>query len=670
MAQRARYIQPSKTTHAPTCVVSVIVQTELHQYQSGDRAAVYRLRGIHVAESHLSRSRWTPSRYHYFDSGTSLHDWLEEFASAHRRTHVYSDSVIDTLTLSSFWPRIEQRGCVLLRDRIEHDGTPTTERQIIRGEDGAELDTVEPSDAKSPQYIIYTLVGGVNSEIVRYSTLGKSIQWVRNSQYCVSSEDEVADAISYKWSARYENDASTATQAHGDRDRCLLWLKFHQQLCDWWRDSDGGVWGPTTASLSYSFLKHRLASRTLLQHNCMRSGVLEEAAIIGGRRSIWYAGNIGTDEDWRELGENIPPRSEHGTIADTMSHHDVRSMYPFLLARMEYPVRLISHIVQPDIDSIRDVLKTHGCICTVIVRSNSGEYPVRTPSRIIYPIGQYRTTLCGAEILTAVGNGEVVHCDSMSIYEMGTPFKDTCLGLLDKRRKFRDTNERCWEMLTKMLANSMSGKLAQRTYDWVARPDVPPLVDWGHWPSWVFGDTEVHHYRSVAGMVWERTLREASIRPMGAAYAYLCSYGRWMMRCIRANLPQRTCISQDTDGVWALSAAHHHLYPDSDVNTTDAGQLRSDKTVRTARFFGAQHYWYGDGWVLSGIASPSYDHRTGSISARVRQGTALTALSTPEPLVYEYSDSRVVSRIQHDGTIGEDGWIVPTKLWETDHVIG
>lgn len=666
----SHWIKPAGSTYAPGCIIVVTLELDTIDRSTSTGHFVSTCKRIHVAESHRRSFLWSSPLYLSFDKLSDLYDWMESTRTTRRRTYVFTDNVFDTMTLTEFWERIELRGCK------QTEGTPY---------DDPTVGDCTPSDAnRQPDppmksgdsacvdgtYYFNAFIPGVNANIVRYRTLDRSFQWCNHSQYCQSSIDDIARHIHYKWTTEQDDINQRPNQHHSDAERTLMMLRFYQQLCDWWIDVDGGPWGPTVAAMSYSFLRRRLQPKTVLRHDNDTVGEIEEKAIFAGRRAVWYFGNIGRTDKWLHYGNAAPNRSTHGTIDRDMVQHDVRSMYPYLLSCMEYPVRLLYHHRDISPEKAIDIMQNDGLIATVTIQSNSGEYPYRFNGRIHYPTGRFVTTLCGAELMYALSSGEVVRVGEAASYAMGSPFKETCSELLAMRQSARDNRETMWELFIKMLSNSMSGKIAQMPYQWRACKDKVAKYSWGGYTEnntlldssdeWS-GDIEV--YKAWAGMVWQRVLSESKIRPMGAAYAYLTSYGRFYMRWLRSICPAESVIAQDTDGIWTTAEAALSLYADGVIDRSRGGDINWKRLCPVGRFYGPQHYWYGAGWIMSGSNVYSHRPKSDSIVVRERQTVLATARDRPQPVMYERLIERQIGRIQASGVISPFGWIVPPHEW-------
>lgn len=624
------------------------------------------LRGVHLAAAHRRGHHWTAPLYCYFESGRELHDWIEEYATHRRRCYIYTDDVRTTLTLTDWWARIESRSCRLVPGQTKPTTPEIAAKLIVSESDEQAIDIAHRSESPTDAYIIQAIIAGVNVGIYRYRTLGKSFQWCNHSQYLTATEEEIASSLNFHWT---HDGSYQEGQSHVYRhvvDRVHLWLAFHQQFADWWLAIDGGPWGPTAAALAYQFLRRRLTPRTVLHHNDERVGELEKQAIHGGRRSVWFVGNIGNESTWDRFKDTAPARSRYGCINSPMVHFDVRSMYPFILNEMQFPIERIKYLRKTSVAQIQELLKSFGVVARCKIQTYRSELPYRDETGVCYPIGVFWTTLAGPEIIQAIGNGEILDISSAAIYKLGRPFQRATNHLLDLRGQYREQQNRAWEMLVKQLSNSMSGKLAANSYIWEARSKIVAPHQWGPWILRGSGGTIEKTYQVRCGMVWERVKIEESIRPMGASYAYLTSFGRLLMSIYRRLLPPNCILSQDTDGLWCTEDAIPYLEYPSDTMHSAAGELHRDHSSTVGRFWGPQTYWHSGGYVLTGLRRPIVE--PGHEIAYASQNISIVDSSTDTPLPLIYSKEYQCGLFnQHPiGEIDSKGWVLPRKVHHMD----
>lgn len=663
MAHGSTYIRPASRVYGPQVIIACYPETFSVRSPGRHGETVETLRAIHATMTRLYRGKWTDTEYHAFDDVQAFHDWLESDIGQGRKIHVFAPQVYRLLTLSDWWARVEESGW------IHEDGMmPTLARLRESIEHPQPAGRTKPKRKRRPppndgRYRIRTFTASATTEILRYRVRGRSFQWATYGQYMQSPENEIARAIGWVDPERFGIDHAAGELTPLAAERSLLWCHFLRTLAKWWVQHRGGPWGPTTAACAYSWLRMRIAPRTVLQHDDTDAAALEERAIFGGRRSIWFAGNIGAPQDWREAATAPPPRAGYRDQPPGMLHCDIRSMYPFLLATGRFPVKLIEWKRDWSLPALSAAAVDHGIVAHVGLTTTAAEYPFRHTNGIRYPRGKFETILTGPELRLAFAAGEVDAVYEAAVYQLGRPFAAAAEPLLKLRSEFRDKGMAAWELFAKNLANSMTGKLGQKPFDMEPRPHTPAPVDWGWWSQWYPETGETRTFRTWAGCTYERVRAEGRIRPMGATYAYLTAYGRVMMRAIRDKAGPRGAYCQDTDGVWLTPEGAWRVYGGRPEETFAAGTLTVTRRATVGRFWGPQHYWFGDGWILSGVCLSGGRVDAEKIVTRERPNPIITAKRRPEPQVIERRLERRLSSVVHGDPVGPDGWTDPMTLW-------
>jgi hypothetical protein len=633
------WIRPVKGCHAPRELVTVVPELTYAGSDSGNYTPLVAT-GFHAVAAHRVRDRWTPRTEHHFATGPELHDWLEEYSRPRRTTWIIAPIASETLTVSDFWSRIDSAGIVW-------DG-----EDVI----GDNLDTGERDPAV---YRLRALVLRGVPDIVRYTIAGKTLCWTSARQYLTADESELAKCLDLSPDDWEFPTPAAPKPVNGGLRRARLWHTAMRELIRWWLSVKGGPWGPTTGALAMSYFRARLAPQTVLSHDDSDVKELENRAIHGGRASVWYVGDVLTDESDRERPD-APPRSNYPPESGPLVQVDVKGMYPHLLQSQEYPTRLLTWRDDWRVRDLAELLADHGAIAQCTVCARQAEYPLRRPDgRIVYPLGLFQTTLTTPELAEAIARDELVSVQSAAIYSQSKPFEDCCSSLLAHREEFRGKGLSAWELFVKLLSNTLSGKTAERKGQWERRPEEPAELRWGEWIDSLGDDGKSKRFRALAGLVWERVEDAGGSRQMGAIYAQLTAMGRCKMRTVRERLPSRTVVAQDTDGLWLRSEALPALESLPGALGTTPGKLRPVLVVRTGRWWGPKHYWTEEGWVLSGYHEPVPFSAGLGFDDTFRLNPILGSPQCPPPLVMEHKRRTTLSLVPVDGVVHPNGWITP-----------
>lgn len=600
-------------------------------------------RSFAVAYHRQLETTWERHPAALIESGEDLHDWIESLSVPKRCLYVVSPVASDCLTLSHFWNRLDRVGA-----RWEKSASH-----------GKHVDTSHNADDK---YVVRAMILHGKPDIVKYSRHGAGFSWFSGYQYFNAHEEELAHTIGYEWKIGGPIDTRRETLLRDVCERAEMWAHLFTELADWWRTVQGGPWGMTTGQLALSFFRSRLAEKTVLVHRNERAKRVEAHAIYGGRASTWYFGDVGADKYDYNAHPYLPKLSEYMMENGPIHHFDVRSMYPHLLASERFPVRWICNRDNTSLDYIRNSLNDQCVIATVRLGSNVGEYPLRRNDRVIYPCGEFDTVLCGPELGRAIDDGIVMRVYNSCHYQSGKPFAKMAHELLAMRDVSRNTERHGWDMFIKSLSNAFSGKMAQKGGKWEEYTKYAALQQWGEWPALDADTGKLQRFKAISGLAFVYVEDELSGKPMGAAYAYLTCYGRYVMRLAREGLPARSVVSQDTDGLWLLCESPT-IAPSPQLNMGPrAGQFRHVETSPFGRWYSPKHYCTETGWTLAGLHRPI--HQSGGVEytdSYSRNPICWSPDHAPRHVVTVHRNITLKLTAEH-GSIGGSGWVDPIQL--------
>lgn len=640
---RGYWVKPAKSVYAPTSLAAVVVRGRPVGPESRHGKTMSGWLDAAVCVSSWRGRRWTVTTSRTFDTPDSLHDYLESRASHKGRTWVVSPVASHALTLSGFWDRLDTFGAAWEpRPPKSKGGTPAP----------------QPDAA----YIFRSCILRGKPDIITYHVGGKCLTWVSGMQYLPMDEGALAESLGFAWPRSGGTPAVGSFGTADPTDRAEVWLLAFQRMADWWREIGGGPWRPTIGGLADSYFRRRIEPKAVLAHQDEYARTLEEGALFGGRASTWYYGTVGRPGVKADDGSVGPPRSPYGDEPGPVELWDVSSMYPTILANERFPVRHLYNWPKPGLPFVRAMMDENLVIARVTIRTDVPEYPVRTDDGVTFPVGEFVTNLCGPELAFAIESGHVVTVHHASSYQPGRPFALAAQELIDLRRGMGDSGDKCQEAFVKLLSNNFGGRMAMKRVGLTPRLDVFPELgmSWGGWSEGA-GDKR-RRFVVMAGLVWELTAPRHSGRPLASLFCFLTAYGRALMRDVRATLPPRSVVSQDTDGVWVLRPTATQRRRAVALARERGFRLDTRRRVSDGRWFGPKHYWNNSGWTLSGIRQ----ERQWMGTLKVRDDyTVNPVISNPREAprhVWECTRESDLTLAERDGQTGEDGWIRPSVV--------
>lgn len=666
-----RYLKPVKSTWGPRNVAALAVNLvdSFVGPKSSAAEQVYDEGGIAWATRRRDRWRSGPASPRVDPSDL----WADLVARLTPRAMLYvaCESVSDFLIAGGVYSRISA-GEVLL---------PGLRTEVT---DGGEL--VAPGKQKRRACLI---VGGV-TEIVRFTVGGCWCTLVGAGNYVGRSLESVyRDAAAQRggdWPRRVELGLHRTDAAA----RAELLLSWFTRSASWWIDNDCGPWRDTAANLSHSLFRRRHLTTKILKDDHELQHRIARAGLFGGRASQWCYAPVGfATDDNPDPAANVPA-TNYPRVPGPVYHLDCRSIYASILRDQRFPIRFLRVDTRATVESLKRDAKRLGAIANVQIEAKEPEYPFRrnvgrtrdsvrdrdakrragdaARERTDYPTGTFWTTLAGPELLRAIAEKSVRAVHGAAYYELGAPFQSFASELLDRRRAARRSGDLLGEGFAKLLINAFAGKFAQRAGGWTFDPDTPSVADWGEWSVRNADSGTLDRFRSIAGITQRYAPDDGEPKGIPQIFAYLTSYGRVMMRDIRAACPARSVLSQDTDSLWLTEAGYRAVLAAGLVHADEPGRLRLIGTYRHYRGWSPRHYHADGKWTLAGL-SAGWMKGAGSewIDTQRRPYAGLGSHVDGPQGILTVRRRVMLSSCMALEPVGPDGWVVPVHIGNSPH---
>lgn len=640
MGRTGYYLKPGTKPTAPSSVFTVVIDPIVTPASTNETMFIRTFGKAAATYSKFRRGKWSDLEVEEFSDAAELWRWIERTADSQRRNYCLAPIASDVLTLAYFWEEVSNGANGRLLER--------------RGEcrRGNDLPAV-------PQTLFRRLVVRGRPDIVDYARDQKRYLWLSGIQYLPVAEDDIARSLGYEWAETPHRPNTGESSFRKPLERAVLWSLAFRRIVDWWRDESNAPWGLTVGALSVGMLRTHLAPKSLCTHKDEEAHRLELAAQFGGRASTWYfADVIGVDPKTnREVRPPTPPTPF--AIKGPVALWDVASMYPSLLRDRTFPVKLVSRRGEVPVKTLIAACELMPTIATVTIRTLIAEYPYRVKNDVLYPIGEFTTTLTSPEILKLLSHGDIVKCHAMAMYQAGQPFAPAAGELISLRTKARCAGDNTAQLFAKLLSNSLGGKLAQKKGGWVSDPKAIAEREWGEWHKINAQTGESVRYRATAGQVYRYEKKNANAGPFGAAFAFLTAYGRLMMREIREMLPPESVLSQDTDGLWVTADGSRAIRESGQSRDREAGSLRLERLESAARWFGPRHYWTPSHWTLAGFRHPAVVPESLTLTHTLELNPVTGSVAFPPHHLLTVDRTARLSFDRQHLAIAQTGWSAP-----------
>lgn len=436
-------------------------------------------------------------------------------------------------------------------------------------------------------------------------------------------------------------------QHHGDdvwevycrRDVEILKTAY-LNLVKQWESEDNGNWQFTAPALSWSTFRHKHYTTEIVPHQHANATDLEWSAYYGGENRSFY----------------------RGTCPGSVVHYDVSSLYPWVMREYEYPTELIDYILCPNVGIVESLMQRYGVIADVTLECSNDWYPKRTAERVHYPIGVFRTQLCGPELQCAWRSGCVKAIHSASYYKTGRVFIDFVESWYARKAAAASNGRRAAEHFCKLILNSLQGKFAQRTQTWQLDPRVEVIRPWKSYP-WKDRVTGQQYLARSIGWNGQLAIHRApTAHTFPAVSAFITAYARTHMRNLRKLIPPSSLYYQDTDSL--IIENRSEAYRDLELHHKGdgIGQLRIVGIYSACHIRGPKNYTADGQNVISGVSKRDRECRSMEWTAERFEGAGEIVTREPDGVVRSFIREFSTPGTCLEGGYRDDGFYFPVKL--------
>jgi hypothetical protein len=170
------------------------------------------------------------------------------------------------------------------------------------------------------------------------------------------------------------------------------------QLLDWWDRNKLGCWSLTGAATGWNAYRHHRYQAPVVIDPEPAGRAFERRAINAGRREVWRVG--------------VQPKARYIEL-DLERAHLTAARHLWLPSKRSKAFGPIG------LDDYRLHAAHFAPIAEVTVTTETPRYPLVAGRRTWYPVGTFRTILCGPEIAEAMARGELVAVHRGIMYRRG-----------------------------------------------------------------------------------------------------------------------------------------------------------------------------------------------------------------------------------------------------------
>jgi len=433
-------------------------------------------------------------------------------------------------------------------------------------------------------------------------------------------------------------------------------------LLEFVRKHDLGMMRATAPGQAWHSWRHIHKGVMPLIHGKPWLSQFERSAYYAGRTELFFRGIV--REDTPERGEQKSFVVRHGPtiFGEKVYVLDATAFYPSLMRGTTFPYQFEQFRESLSVDGLANILTAKAAIAEVCIKTDADVYPVRHNGRVIYPRGRYWTTLAGPELCWALARGQIEQVGHVAVYAKADLFTEWVDKVWRLRTHYKVEKFTGWEMMCKVLHNSLYGKFGSRGGEWKDIKDHPCRVRWGHWLECPWEDGESCLWRGIGGnaQLHERggEWKDAFV----AIPAYVTSRGRVAMREYMELLPEGSLLYSDTDSLHVTHAGYEALSEAKLLEREGMGGFKIEGIYSSAEYVNRKIYRVGDKTKAAGI--PRRAEQLDNWKWAFDEWQCLSEMLS-NPRSDAVTIRRTVASIKsgyEGGKVGADGWVSPLRM--------
>lgn len=425
-----------------------------------------------------------------------------------------------------------------------------------------------------------------------------------------------------------------------------VWLKYCERdvniMVEAWRlwrafifKNNLGSFAKTLASQSLNAFRHRFMTKDIYIHNSKDVTELERISYHGGRVECFYIGKL--------------PKEKYYNL-------DVNSMYPSVMLKNEYPVKYLYHIVRPPVAFLKGVLKTKCVIAKVKLRTKENIFPYVLENKLVFPIGEFITTLTTRELQYALAKNYIKEVLEMAVYKKAIIFDKYVKFFYNSRLKFTKQHNYSFAYLSKLLLNSLYGKFGQRNEIYEVTNERSKLGD-GYYEEWNYQTSKIEKYRVIAGVEETFVGHQEGFNSFPAIPSHVTADARLLLDKFLKIAGYSNVFYCDTDSVITNHKGYNKL--SKYIRTAEIGYFSLRATANRVIIKGLKDYIFGKDVKIKGIR-----HNAELLSANLYRQVKFEGLrgalrkGRADKMIIMNITKRV-KRNYTKGIVTKSGWVKP-----------
>lgn len=218
--------------------------------------------------------------------------------------------------------------------------------------------------------------------------------------------------------------------------------KIMLRLIHFLREDGKGSLEPTAAGVAFNVFRTRFNDESIHYHKDLTLLQFERSAYKGGRVECFYVGQK----------------------KDQFYLYDVNSMYAWVMATCELPTEPLIYADKMSKSEALSLSQSHYLISEVVLNYKAyiGYYGTHYDSKLLFPIGQFKTVLHNPELIRALEENHILSIGKTYVYKKSKCLSSYANYFYEMRLSSSDST---YNLFAKLMNNSLYGRLGMSYYE-------------------------------------------------------------------------------------------------------------------------------------------------------------------------------------------------------------
>lgn len=466
----------------------------------------------------------------------------------------------------------------------------------------------------------------------------RRLRFVDNTNFFRGKLKDLGELVDLpKLEVDFEEVSHESLERYCIRDVAIV-LALWEKWLDFLSIHDLGKWCWTLPSQALSSYRHRFMRYGILVHDCEDALSLERQAYHGGRTEVLRVGEF-TGGPFYKL--------------------DVNSMYPYVMHRATYPIRLYKYSPRPNVPYLRRLLKKYLVIAECLVETEDAAFPQHLDGWTCYPTGIFRGVFTTPELTHLLERGRIHEVYRLAYYAHQPIFGQYVDFFYNLKARYTEEGNKVFRSICKGFLNFLYGKFGQRGMEDKIVGSCP--LHWVRIEECYDTDKgEFFDQIYLAGAIIERRKKGESYNSFPAIAAHVTANARLYLYRLFCVAGRRNVFYVDTDSLIVNQTGYENLEPL--VHPTRLGGLKVEGITDHLEIRAPKDYMFGPNSHIKGIRDKAIPLADGVYEQDKFPGLAgILRKGNYVDYVVERT-VKTLTREIHSGRVTQEGFVLPFVL--------